>query len=47
MEAIASSASGHDPANDDIEGLLRSIYLDEVRKNARSHARAVATANAA
>ncbi|MEO0544975.1 MAG: DUF2336 domain-containing protein [Pseudomonadota bacterium] len=47
IEAMTSSAKAHDYANDDIEGLLRSIYLDEVRNNARSHARAVATANAA
>ncbi|MEL6817736.1 MAG: DUF2336 domain-containing protein [Pseudomonadota bacterium] len=47
MEAVAPSSRGFETANDDIEGLLRSIYLDEVRKNARSHARAVATAQAA
>lgn len=47
MDAVGSSNQAHDHANDDIEGLLRSIYLDEVRKNALSHARAVATAHAA
>ncbi|MEM1376402.1 MAG: DUF2336 domain-containing protein [Pseudomonadota bacterium] len=48
MEEISSNGAGpHDPANDDLEGLLRSIYLDAVRTNARSHARSVAQLQAA
>ncbi|MEM9999957.1 MAG: DUF2336 domain-containing protein [Pseudomonadota bacterium] len=48
LQGVAEEVSGvHDPANDDIEGLLRAIYLDEMRKNARSHARAVANTVAA
>ena len=48
LQRIEDGGSGvHDPANDDLEGLLRAIYLDEMRKNARSHARAVAESVAA
>ncbi|MEL6435863.1 MAG: DUF2336 domain-containing protein [Pseudomonadota bacterium] len=43
MEAYdASAQASRRPANDDLRGLLRGIYLDAVRTNARSHARAVA-----
>ncbi|MEL6919507.1 MAG: DUF2336 domain-containing protein [Pseudomonadota bacterium] len=48
LEAMETNgkSSAHDPANDDLEGLLRSIYLDAVRNNARSHARSVAQLHA-
>lgn len=45
MDEVADSpCAAHEPANDDLLALLRSIYLDTMRQNAKAHANALAKA---